>query len=327
MSFDIIALLSTAVALFCPLVIVGFGGMFSERSGVINLGLEGIMLFGAMFGCLTLQGFNQKVGGVDTCIVPGFEQLIVLLAILVSVVTGLVFSLLLSFAAIKLKANQTITGTALNLLAPAFGMIFIYAIQSNTNTTVLIPTWVRIGVNLVTVSEFHRFFFSNFFLTTPIILLLIVVLSIFLYKTRLGLRLRACGENPQAADSVGVNVAKMRYLGVSISGCLAGIGGLAYVIATASGFQADVGVAGYGFLALAVMIFGNWKPLGIIIAGLFFTILRVLPPYLPSIPGIQESGQIYAIIPYVATIIVLIIFSKRSRAPKAEGIPYDKSTR
>ena len=178
MSFDIIALLSTAVALFCPLVIVGFGGMFSERSGVINLGLEGIMLFGAMFGCLTLQGFNQKVGGVDTCIVPGFEQLIVLLAILVSVVTGLVFSLLLSFAAIKLKANQTITGTALNLLAPAFGMIFIYAIQSNTNTTVLIPTWVRIGVNLVTVSEFHRFFFSNFFLTTPIILLLIVVLTI-----------------------------------------------------------------------------------------------------------------------------------------------------
>lgn len=324
---DVAATFGLALALFCPIVIVAFGGMFSEKSGVINLGLEGIMLFSAMFGCLVLQGFNVKEGGVDICIAPGAEQWVVLLAILVSMVSGIIFSFLLSFAAIKLKANQTITGTALNLLAPAFGMIFIAAIQSSTNTTVIIPTWTKLGTSLVEQNWFFKFLFSNMYLTTPIIILLLIGSAIFLYKTKTGLRLRACGENPQAADSVGVKVNKMRYLGVSISGGLAGIGGLAYVMATSVGFQADVGTAGYGFLALAVMIFGNWKPLGIVLAGAVFVILRVFVVALPPIGNISEISQLYLCIPYLVTLLTLVIFSKRNRAPKAEGIPYDKSTR
>lgn len=333
MTADIASIFSLIIALFCPLVIVAFGGMFSERSGVINLGLEGIMLFSAMFGCMTLQAFNTKgTDGSDICLVQGMEQLIVLLAIVVSVVSGVLFSFLLSFAAIKLKSNQTITGTALNILAPAFGMILIFTVQSATDTTVIIPSRVKLGIELAISNPdngFLKFMFSDLYLTTPIIIILIVLLSIVLYKTKLGLRLRACGENPQAADSVGINVKRMRYIGTSISGALAGLGGLAYVLVTTSGFQPDVGVAGYGFLALAVMIFGNWKPLGIVVAGGLFVTLRVLATNidLPFLSNITESGQILAAIPYLVTIIALMIFSKRSHAPKAEGIPYDKSVR
>ena len=325
---DIASILSLTIALFCPLVIVGFGAMFSERSGIINLGLEGGMLFSALFGCLVLQAFNTKnSNGADICTAPGFEQLIVFLAIIVSMASGVVFSLLLSLAAIKLKANQVITGTALNMLAPAFGMVFIAAVQSNTDTTVLIPSWTRIGVNLIGTNSFNRFLFSNLFLTTIIIVILLIVLSIFYYKTKTGLRLRACGENPQASDSVGINVNKMRFIGTSISGALAGLGGLAYVLATSSGFNPETGVAGYGFLALAVMIFGNWKPLGIVVAALIFVFFRQVIIAIPADSTIREVGQLYQLIPYVITIIALIIFSKRSHAPKAEGIPYDKSTR
>lgn len=325
---DVAATFGLALALFCPIVIVAFGGMFSERSGVINLGLEGIMLFSAMFGCLVLQGFNIKgADGTDSCLLPGAEQFIVFLAILVSMLSGIIFSFLLSFAAIRLKANQTITGTALNLLAPAFGMIFIAAIQSSTNTTIIIPTWTKLCASLANDNAFNKFLFSNLYLTTPIIILLLIGSTIFLYKTKTGLRLRACGENPQAADSVGIKVNRMRYLGVAISGALGGIGGLAYVMATSVGFQADVGTAGYGFLALAVMIFGNWKPLGIVLAGAIFVILRVFVVSLPPIANIQEAKQLYYCIPYIVTLLTLVIFSKRNRAPKAEGIPYDKSVR
>ena len=156
-----------------------------------------------------------------------------------------------------------------------------------------------------------------------------------MYKTRFGLRLRACGEHPQAADSVGINVYKMRYAGVLISGFLGGIGGLAYTLAAGSGFNSDVG--GYGFLALAVMIFGNWKPLNIAGAALLFGLFKCIAAAYTSLDingdGVYLLAQIgisahfYQMLPYLITIIVLAFTSKSSRAPKAEGIPYDKGSR
>ena len=152
-----------------------------------------------------------------------------------------------------------------------------------------------------------------------------------LYKTRFGLRLRACGEHPQAADSVGINVYRMRYAGVLLSGFLGGIGGLAYTVAAGSGFNSDVG--GYGFLALAVMIFGNWKPLPILGSAVFFALFKVIAAYnsslafLPKFEGVRDISNLYQMLPYIVTMIVLIFTSKKSKAPKAEGIPYDKGSR
>jgi simple sugar transport system permease protein len=174
-------------------------------------------------------------------------------------------------------------------------------------------------------------FLKNMYLTTPICILVIVATAIVIYKTKFGLRLRSCGENPAAADSVGINVYRMRYIGVMISGALAGIGGIAFTLAAGSGFASTV--AGYGFLALAVMIFGNWQPLKIVLAALLFAFFKSLSgmsssiPFLPSFSNVKESLYIYLMIPYIVTMIILALTSKKSRAPKAEGIPYDKGSR
>ena len=221
------------------------------------------------------------------------------------------------------------------MLAPALAITVTWAIQGQGQTTILIPTWVRItqaNFGLEVQDTFlQNLVFKSFYLTTPLALLLLVVSAVVLYKTRFGLRLRSCGEHPQAADSVGINVYRMRYAGVFISGLLGGIGGLAYTVAAGSGFQSAV--AGYGFLALAVMIFGNWKPLNILGASLFFALFKIIGsysasiPFLPSFENVKSSEYIYLMLPYIVTMIVLILTSKKSRAPKAEGIPYDKGQR
>ena len=257
------------------------------------------------------------------------------LAVLVAAGTGAAFALLLAFASVNLKADQTIGGTALNMFAPAFAIVLTWAIQGQGQTTILIPTWSRItqetfGIAVKT-NFFQAFLFKSFYQTTIWAVFLFIIAAVLLYKTRFGLRLRACGEHPQAADSVGINVYRMRYAGVFISGILGGIGGLAYTLAAGSAFQSTV--AGYGFLALAVMIFGNWKPLNILGASLFFALFKILGsysgsiPFLPKFESIKASEYIYLMLPYIVTMIVLILTSKKSRAPKAEGIPYDKGRR
>ena len=314
-----------------PLLLVALGGMFSEHSGVINIALEGMMIIGALFACFTLQAFDQSGFG------PAHPQLAMLVAILVAGLTGVIFSFFLGFAAINLKADQTIGGTALNQFAPAFAVVMTWAIQGQGLTTIAIPSWVRItretfGLAPVEGPSFwNNLIFKYFYLTTPIAVILFIVAYIVMYKTRFGLRLRACGEHPQAADSVGINVYKMRYAGVLISGFLGGIGGLAYTVAAGSGFNSDVG--GYGFLALAVMIFGNWKPFPILASSVFFALFKVIAAYssslsfLPKFDGVKEISNFYQMLPYIVTMIVLIFTSKNSQAPKAEGIPYDKGSR
>lgn len=324
-------IVSLTIVFAIPLLLVAMGGMFSERSGVINIALEGMMIIGALFACLVLQAFDQSGFG------ELHPQLCMFAAILVAGLSGMVFSLFLGFAAINLKADQTIGGTALNQFAPAFAVVLTWAIQGQGLTTVFIPNWIRITPETFGLaapdgpSFWNNLIFRYFYLTTPIAIVLFIAASVILYKTRFGLRLRACGEHPQAADSVGINVYKMRYAGVLISGFLGGIGGLAYTIAAGSGFNSSVG--GYGFLALAVMIFGNWKPLPILASSFFFALFKVVAaynsslPFLPKFEGVKDISNFYQMLPYIVTMVVLIFTSKNSQAPKAEGVPYDKGSR
>lgn len=322
-------ILGSTIIFAIPLMLVALGGMFSERSGVINIALEGIMIIGALIGCLVLRTFNLSGFG------PAHPIIAMLITIGISALAGAVFSLLLAFAAINLKADQTIGGTALNMLAPAFAVVLSWAIQGQGNTVINIPIWIRMTESTFGLAEgtgfWHNLIFKSLYLTTPIALVILLISIIILYKTKFGLRLRACGEHPQAAASVGINVYKMRYAGVIISGILGGIGGMAYTIAAGAGFQSSV--AGYGFLALAVMIFGNWKPVSIFFASMFFAFFKILGNYsgslsfLPQFENIKDSNYIYLMIPYIVTLIVLVLTSKKSAAPKAEGIPYDKGQR
>jgi general nucleoside transport system permease protein len=324
-------IISSTIIFAIPLLVVALGGMFSERSGTINIALEGIMIVGALFSCLYLSSANSSGWGLAHPI------LAMVIATLVAAFSGMVFSLLLAFASVSLKADQTIGGTALNMFAPAFAIVLTWAIQGQGQTTIYIPTWIRIvpetlGLDPAMANGFFgRLIFTNFYLTTPVVFLLLILTIIIIYMTRFGLRLRSCGEHPQAADSVGINVYRYRYVGVAISGFLGGIGGLAFTIAAGSGFQSTV--AGYGFFALAVMIFGNWNPVRIFMAALFFALFRVIGsynsslPFLPTFAGIKSAQNIYQMLPYVVTMLVLIFTSKKSRAPKAEGIPYDKGSR
>ena len=330
-----------------PLMIVALAGVFAERSGIINLALEGIMIFGAFIGVLFVRSmqsfdvFTNAARSGNWLTLQGLE----ILAMLVSAAMGAVFSLLLSFASINLKADQTVGGTALNMMAPAL-VLFLVRILANQNTLQMstgdAASWFMIkkstfGIKKnVDIGFFGETFIHKVYLATYICILVFIILSIILYKTRFGLRLRSCGENPQAADSLGINVYRMRYAGTTISGALAGMGGFVYSLTTAN-CTANGDVAGFGFLALAVMIFGNWKPLNIAGASLLFGLFKCIAAayssidlngdgvYLLATLGI--SSHLYRMLPYLVTLAVLAFTSKKSRAPKAEGIPYDKGSR
>ena len=330
-----------------PLMIVALAGVFAERSGIINLALEGIMIFGAFIGVLfvrnmqSVQAIANAYANKQWLTLQGLE----LLAMLVAAALGALFSLLLSFASINLKADQTIGGTALNLMAPAL-VLFLVRILANQNTLQMATgdaaSWFMLKKSTFGIPKNQDIgflgatFLNKVYLATYVCILLFIILSVILYKTRFGLRLRACGENPQAADSLGINVYKMRYAGTTISGALAGMGGFVYALTTTN-CTANGDVAGFGFLALAVMIFGNWTPLNIAGASLLFGLFKCIAAayssldlngdgvYLLAQLGI--SSHLYRMLPYLVTLVVLAFTSKKSRAPKAEGIPYDKGTR
>ena len=306
-----------------PLLIVALGGMFSERGGVVNIALEGIMIFGAFSGVVFINTLQQSGAAIN-------GQILLLLAALVSAGVGALVSLTHAYAAVNLKADQVISGTAINMLAPAFAIFVGRRISARGTQQVHFEDWFRFE----SVPLFGRIpvigdlLFKNAYLTTYIGFLILIVSWILLNKTRFGLRLRSCGEHPQAADSVGVNVYRMRYIGVIISGILAGVGGLVFVIPTSREFNATV--SGYGFLALAVLIFGQWKPLRILGAAFFFGLLKAVAASssgLPILKDLSVSAYFYKMMPFVATLVVLAFTSKNSQAPKAEGIPYDKGVR
>ncbi len=320
-----------------PLLIVALAGMYAERSGIINIALDGIMIFGAFIGAVFALNIRKIPWFVD------HNQLTFILAMVFAAVAGAVFSLLLSFSAIKLKADQTIGGTALNMLAPALSL---FLIKVSTTQDMLEMTTARNTAGEVkdfgyvilnnNLSPVASIFFDKAYISTFISIGLFIFLSIFMYKTKIGLRLRACGEHPQAADSVGINVEKMRYLGTTISGALGGLGGYIYIATVANG-TATGAVAGMGFLAIAIMIFGNWKPLGIALGALLFGFLKCLGVVYSNLDlngdGVYALTKLnlpmyfYNMVPYVVVLVVLAFSAGKSRAPKAEGIPYDKGMR
>ncbi len=299
------------------LTLVALGGCYAEHSGVINLGLEGIMVIGALGGALTMMNLPAGMPAV----------LIVLLTLLGAVLFGLLYSTLLAVACINLKADQTIVGTALNMLGTAAATVIVKAINTAANPDDVSSTIQYVNQKKAFIINIGSFQF-NWFMVIAVIALIIAYVT--LYKTKFGLRMMACGEHPQAAASVGINVLKMRWAGVLISGVYGGLGGICYILAGVSEWKFENGVAGFGFLALAVMIFGQWKPQRIALAALLFGLFRALSNVYTGfdlLAALNIPGTVYNMMPYIVSLVVLAFTSKSSRAPKAEGIPYDKSMR
>ncbi len=299
------------------LMLVALGGCFSEHSGVINIGLEGIMVIGALGGALVMKFMPD-----------GTSNFVMLVSVvLASMLAGMLYSLLLAVAAINFKADQTLVGTAMNLLGTAAATVFVKALNTAESVDNVSSTIQYINPKKAFNLRIAGVDFSWF---TVLAIILLVVSYILLYKTRFGLRLQACGEHPQAADSVGINVYKMRYAGVLISGLLGGLGGIVYITAGVSEWKFENGVAGFGFLALAVMIFGQWKPTRIALAALLFGLFRALSNVYSGfslLSALNLPSTVYNMLPYIISLVVLAFTSQKSRAPKAEGIPYDKGSR
>ena len=312
-----ILLLQYTLIFASVLVLVALGGCFSEHSGVINIGLEGIMVMGALGGALMMKFLPAGTS----------PFLMILLVVLAAVLLGMLYSLLLAVAAINFKADQTLVGTAMNLLGTAGATVFVKAMNTAESVDNVSFTIQYINAKKAFLVNIGGFEFNWFMLLAVIAL---AAAYVVLYKTRFGLRLCACGEHPQAADSVGINVYKMRYAGVLISGMLGGLGGIVYITAGVSEWKFENGVAGFGFLALAVMIFGQWKPTRIALAALLFGFFRALGNVYTGfdfLKALELPSSVYNMLPYIISLVVLAFTSKKSRAPKAEGIPYDKGQR
>jgi ABC-type uncharacterized transport system permease subunit len=305
-----------AIIYTIPLLITALGGLFSERSGVVNIGLEGLMVVGAFAGAFTIFKLQAAYPNEDWVLWVG---------LLVAVLAGVLFSLLHAFASINLSADQVISGTAINMIAGAITIFMARNMTGSGNIRVNgfapfdVPGFSHIPV-------LGPLFFTKTYWTTWLILLILALCSFVLYKTTFGLRLRACGEHPHAAEAAGVNVKKMRYIGVMISGAFSGLGGAIIILTYAGEFTGSV--AGLGFLALAALIFGQWRPLGVLGATLFFGFATTVANVSQVIPSIAVVPPvILKVFPYVVTLLALMVFSKSSRAPKAVGEPYDSGKR
>ena len=312
-----ILLLQYTLIFASVLLLVALGGCFSEHSGVINIGLEGIMVMGALGGALMMKFLPDST--------PAFGM--ILLVVLAAIALGVIYSLLLAVAAINFKADQTLVGTAMNLLGTAAATVFVKAMNTAESVDNVSSTIQYINAKKAFLVNLGGFEFNWFMLLAALAL---IGSYVSLYKTRFGLRLMACGEHPQAADSVGINVYRMRYAGVLISGMLGGLGGIVYITAGVSEWKFENGVAGFGFLALAVMIFGQWKPTRIALAALLFGFFRALGNVYSGfdfLKALNLPAAMYNMLPYIISLVVLAFTSKKSRAPKAEGVPYDKGQR
>lgn len=305
-----------AIAFTIPLLITALGALYSERSGVTNIGLDGLMIVGSFIGAFTIVTLQDKLDG----------NLPIWIGLLVATIAGILFSLLHAFASINLNADQIISGTAINMIAGAITVFLARNITGSGNIRIMqgfIPEDIPV---LSKIPLIGSLFFTKTYASTWLVIGILILATFILYKTPFGMRLRACGEHPQAADAAGINVYKMRYIGVMISGGFSALGG-AIIIATYAGeFSGNVG--GLGFLALAALIFGQWKPIGILGSTFFFGFASTIANVSQVIPELASFPPvILKTFPYIMTLIALIIFSKSSRAPKAVGEPFDKGKR
>ncbi|TWT28210.1 ABC transporter permease [Planomicrobium sp. CPCC 101110] len=307
----------SAIFYAAPLIFVAIGGVFSERSGVVNIGLEGLMVIGAFIGILFNLFFADMFGGATPW-----------LALVAAMVAALLLSLLHAVASISFRADQVVSGVAINLLAIALALYLVQKIFGKGQTDFITERFGRYNVPfLQDIPLIGPMFFKSVY-NTSILAIVVAILAWFvIYKTPFGLRLRSVGEHPMAADTMGINVSKMRYVAVMISGALAGIGGAIYA-QTISGDFGHATINGQGFMALAAMIFGKWHPLGAMGAAIFFGFAQSLSIAGPSIPYVQEIPSVFLLIlPYVLTILALAGFIGRANAPKASGKPYIKGER
>lgn len=306
-----------AIAFTIPLLITSLGALFSERSGVVNIGLDGLMIVGSFTGAFTIVKLQEKMPDSTLPLWVGLGT---------AALVGLIFSLLHAFASINLNANQVISGTAINMIAGALTVFLARNITGSGNigiTRGFLPQDIPVLSSIPIIGDL---FFKKTYSTTWLVLLILIISFIMLYKTRFGLRLRACGEHPHAADAAGVNVYKIRYIGVMISGAFASLGGAIMIVTYSGEFTGNV--AGLGFLALAALIFGQWKPIGVLGATLFFGFAATVANVSQVIPSLATIPPvILKIFPYVLTLIALVLFSKSTQAPKASGEPYDAQKR
>lgn len=312
----IVSMMPYALAFTAPMLVTALGGLFSERSGVVNIGLEGLMIVGSFTTALFI---NQFYAGNDS---------IIWIGILLGGVAGCAFSLLHAYASINLKADQVISGTAINLLAPAVTIFLARTLTGSQNISIVKGVSRFDAKVLSNIPVIGPLFFSKMYLTTFIVLGLVILTWYIVFKTSFGLRLRACGEHPQAADSMGINVYKMRYIGVLASGFLAGLGGAIIIVTTSNEFNGSV--AGLGFLALAALIFGKWNPWSVLFASFFFGFMKTLGQLAlinDTLKSLEIPMEFYNALPYVMTLVALMIFSRNIVGPKAAGEPYDKGKR
>lgn len=306
-----------AIVFTIPLLITALGGLFSERSGIVNIALEGLMIIGAFSGALTIHYLSGVIEN---------NTLVLWLGLLAAVVAGILFSILHAFASINLNADQIISGTAINLIATALTIFLARNMTGSGNiriTSGFTPSNVPFLSDIPVIGDL---FFTKTYPTTWFVLAILFISSFILYKTRFGLRLRSCGEFPQAAEAAGINVRRVRYSGVLISGAFAGLGGALIIVTYAGEFTGTV--SGLGFLALASLIFGQWKPLGVLAATFFFGFASTIANVSQVIPELAVIPPILLkIFPYVVTLIALVIFSKSSQAPKAVGETFDSGKR
>ena len=311
----LIIIVPSAIAYTMPLLMGALGGLYSERSGVTNLCIEGLMLFGCFASAATIVKLQA---------IPGFSfNLAIVIGIVVAMLASTLLAALHAIASINLKADQTISGTAINMLSSALSLFLAQTIKGSGNITV-VRAVIRSDVPILSkIPVIGPLFFSETYWTTWICIAVWVISYFLLYKTSFGLRLRACGEHPSAVASAGVNVHKMRYIGVLTSGFLSGLGGACILVTYAGEYNAGSGINGLGFLAIAALIFGQWKPLGILGSTAFFGLCMTIANIgriLPAFSGIPMA--VLGAFPYIATLVALVFSSKKSAAPLASGQPF-----
>lgn len=316
MNIDQIASIITQTLIYStPLILTALGGVFSERSGIVNVGLEGIMVMGAF----TATVFNLQFADQLKMWTPW-------LGILVGGFAGVAFALLHAVSTVSFRADHIISGTVMNMLAPPLAVFLtkvIYDAGQTPNITRGLD-YTRIPV-LADIPIVGTLFFKNSYLPAYVAIVIAIFASFVIFKTKFGLRLRSVGEHPQAADTLGINVYAMRYSGVLISGFLGGMGGAIFAQSITGQFSAST-IAGQGFISMAAMIFGKWNPIGVMGAAIFFGFaqnISIAGSTLPIISSIPTAFLQAA--PYVLTILVLVLFLGKASGPKANGTNYIKT--
>ncbi|MBP2240193.1 simple sugar transport system permease protein [Cytobacillus eiseniae] len=315
---DILSIVIPSTMLWAaPLIFTALGGTFSERSGVVNIGLEGLMVIGAF----TAIVFNLTFAHV-------FGEMTPWVSLLAAMVIGGLFSVIHAVASITFRADQTVSGVAINLLAVGVSLFLVKFIYDKGQTDIIQKGFSKVDIPLLSdIPIIGKIFFSNTYYTSYVAIIVAIIAWYVIFKTPFGLRLRSVGEHPMAADTMGINVTRIRYIAVILSGALGGIGGGIYAQSITSDFSHST-ISGQGFMALAAMIFGKWHPLGAMGAALFFGFAQSLSIIGSSLPFLENIPNVYLLAaPYVLTILALTGFIGRADAPKASGVPYIKGSR